>query len=96
VLGINLIFKSGIKYFEAVTKFVNVLTHLNDYLGGGLGIIRYVDRGNEKRLVSLVVFRRQVFYEWVDVEISYISILNLVINLLEKNLFETEFFFYRV
>jgi glutaredoxin 2 len=56
------VFKPGIKHFEAVAKFVNVLTHSSDYLGGSLNIIRYVDRGNKKRLVSLVVFRRQIFY----------------------------------
>jgi hypothetical protein len=61
VLGIDLIFRLGIKYFETVAELINVSAHLSDYLGGGLGIVRYVNRGNGKRLVSLVslvVFRR--------------------------------------
>jgi hypothetical protein len=61
VLGIDLIFKPGIEHFEAVIELINLLTHPGDYLGDNLDIIRYVDRGSEKRLVNfvnLVVFWR--------------------------------------
>jgi hypothetical protein len=57
----DLVFRPNVKHFEAVIEFINVLAHPGDYLGGDLGIVRYIDRGNGKRLVSLVslvVFRR--------------------------------------
>lgn len=63
VLGMNQIFKPNVKHFEAVTELINVLAHPGDHLGDSLNIIRYIDRGSKKRLVSLVVFLRQIFYK---------------------------------